>query len=143
MYGRHWRFSGQLVLAWWYRDCLLNILMFIFITICIMRCFFQLHAVCSSVGKLSLVLRHSDSQIPPNSGGIVCWIAELRRNFAIFLFIFFSFTLYLAHSRVGRGTLVLGHSVLHFPPISGDIACWVAELNAALSPRHQSEKIKI
>ena len=30
--------------------------------------------------------------------------------------IFFSFTLYPAHSRVGRGNVVLRHSVPHFPP---------------------------
>ena len=34
-----------------------------------------------------------------------------------------SFTLYPAH-RVGRGNLVLRHSVPHFPPNSGGIDCW-------------------
>ena len=43
-----------------------------------------------------------------------------------------NFTLYPAHSRVGRGNLVLKHSVPHFPPSSGGIAYWVAELNATL-----------
>ena len=43
----------------------------------------------------------------------------------------FNFTLYPAHWRVGRGNLVLRHSVPHFLPYSGGIACWVAELNAA------------
>ena len=36
------------------------------------------------------------------------------------------------HSRVGRANQVLRHSVPHFPPNSGGIACCV-ELNAALS----------
>ena len=31
----------------------------------------------------------------------------------------------------GRGNLVLIHSFPHFPPNSGGITCWVAELNAA------------
>ena len=34
-----------------------------------------------------------------------------------------SFTLYPAHSRVRKGTLVLTHSVTHFSPRSGGIAC--------------------
>ena len=34
-----------------------------------------------------------------------------------------SFTRYPAHSRVGRGNLVLGHSVPHFTPNLGGIAC--------------------
>ena len=33
---------------------------------------------------------------------------------------------------VGRGNLVLRHSVSHFPSSSGGITCWVAELNVAL-----------
>ena len=45
---------------------------------------------------------------------------------------FFNFKLYPAHSRVGRGNLVLWHSVPLFLPNSGGIACWVAQLNAAL-----------
>ena len=44
-----------------------------------------------------------------------------------------SFTLYPAHSRVGRENLVLRYSVPHFLPNSGGIACWVTELNAALN----------
>ena len=43
-----------------------------------------------------------------------------------------SFTLYPAHNIVGRGNLVLRHTVPHFLQNSGGIACWVAELNAAL-----------
>ena len=39
----------------------------------------------------------------------------------------------------GRGNLVLRHSVPHFLPNSGGIACWVAELNAT---RHQNEEMK-
>ena len=38
-------------------------------------------------------------------------------------FIYVSFTLYSAHSRVGRGNLVVRHSVSHFLPNSGGIAC--------------------
>ena len=49
------------------------------------------------------------------------------------IIIFFNFMLYPAHSRVGRGNLVLRHSVPHFSPSSGGIACCVAELNPALS----------
>ena len=41
-------------------------------------------------------------------------------------------TLYPAHSKVGKGNLVLRHSVPHVPPHSGGIACSVAELNALL-----------
>ena len=43
-----------------------------------------------------------------------------------------SFPLYPSHSRVGKGNLSLRHSVPHFLPNSGGIACRVAELNAAL-----------
>ena len=46
--------------------------------------------------------------------------------------IYFSFILYPAHSRVGRGNLELRHSAPHFLSNSGGIACWVAELKAAL-----------
>ena len=46
--------------------------------------------------------------------------------------IIISFTLHPIHSRVGRGNLLLRHSVPHFLPNSGGIACLVAELNAAL-----------
>ena len=53
-----------------------------------------------------------------------------------------SFTLYPAHSRVGRGNLVLRHSVSHFLPNSGDIACCVAELNAALNLDTRAKKWK-
>ena len=35
------------------------------------------------------------------------------------------------------------HSVPHLLPNSGGIACLVAELNAALLPRHQSEEMEI
>ena len=35
----------------------------------------------------------------------------------------YSFTLYPAHSRVGRRNLVLRHSVPHILPNSGGIAC--------------------
>lgn len=34
----------------------------------------------------------------------------------IFLFMFFSVTLYSVHSRVDNGNLELIHSILHFPP---------------------------
>ena len=34
-----------------------------------------------------------------------------------------SFMLYPVHSRVGRGNLVLRHSISHFPPKSGGVAC--------------------
>ena len=43
-----------------------------------------------------------------------------------------SFTLNPTHDKVVRGNLVLRHSVPYFPPSSGGIVCWVAELNAAL-----------
>ena len=45
---------------------------------------------------------------------------------------YIGFTLGPAHGRLGRGNLVLRPSVPHFLPNSGGIACWVAELNAAL-----------
>ena len=51
-----------------------------------------------------------------------------------------SFTLY--HSRVFRGNLVLRHYVSHYPPSSGSIACWVAELNAALCLDNRAKKWK-
>ena len=57
-------------------------------------------------------------------------------------FFFISFTLYPAHSRVDWGNLVLRHSVPHFPPNSGGIACWVAELNAALCLDTRAKKWK-
>ena len=53
-----------------------------------------------------------------------------------------SFTLYPAHSRVRRGNVVLRHFVPHFPPSSGGIACWMAELNAALSLDTRAKKWK-
>ena len=46
--------------------------------------------------------------------------------------IFFSFTLYPACIRVGRGTLVLRHSTIHFPPNYGGILRGVTKLNAEL-----------
>ena len=50
-----------------------------------------------------------------------------------------SFTLNSAQSRVGRGNLVLRHSVSSFrPPMSGGILCGIAEFNAA--PRPKSER---
>ena len=55
---------------------------------------------------------------------------DLCTVYFIFIY-FFSFTLYPAHSRVGRGYIVLRHPVHHFPPNSRGIACWVADLNAA------------
>ena len=57
-------------------------------------------------------------------------------------FLNISFTLYPAHSRVGRRNLVLRHSVPHFPPSFGGIACWVAELNAALCLDTRAKKWK-
>ena len=54
---------------------------------------------------------------------------------------FFFFTLYLACSNVGRGSLVLRHSVFHCPP-NGGIACWVAEPNAALCLDTRTKKLK-
>ena len=53
-----------------------------------------------------------------------------------------NFTLYPAHSRVGRGNLLLRHSVPHFLPNSGGIACLGAELNAALNLDPRAEKWK-
>ena len=44
--------------------------------------------------------------------------------------------------KVGRGNLVLRHSVLHFSPSSGGIACWVAELKAALCLEARAKKWK-
>ena len=52
----------------------------------------------------------------------------------------FSFTLYPAHSRVGRENLVLRHLVPHFLPNSGGIAFRVAELNAALNLDTRAKK---
>ena len=43
-------------------------------------------------------------------------------SYQVSIFFLISFTLYPAHSRVGRGNLVLRHSVPHFLPNSGDIA---------------------
>ena len=51
---------------------------------------------------------------------------EISSFYFIYLHIF---TLYPAHSRVGRGNLMLRHFVPHFLPNSGSIACWVTELN--------------
>ena len=50
--------------------------------------------------------------------------------------------MYPAHSRVGIGNLVLRHSIPPFSPSSGDIACWVAELNAALILDTRAKKWK-
>ena len=53
-----------------------------------------------------------------------------------------SFTLYPIHNRVGRGNLVLRHSVTHFLLNSGGIAYWVAELNAAFNLDTRAKKWK-
>ena len=39
-------------------------------------------------------------------------------------YLFFSFTLYPAYSRVGREIIVLRHSVNHFPPHFRSVSCW-------------------
>ena len=49
-----------------------------------------------------------------------------------------SFTLYPAHSRIGRGTIVLRHSVPHSPPNSGGISCKVAGLDTAQTERRKA-----
>ena len=45
---------------------------------------------------------------------------------------YISFTLFPAYSRVGSENILLRHFVPHFLLNSGGIACWVAELSAAL-----------
>ena len=57
--------------------------------------------------------------------------------YILFIVFFFSFTLYLAHSRLGRGNLVLRHFVTHFLP-----NCVLTELNAAPSER-RNENINL
>ena len=59
--------------------------------------------------------------IKMNSALINCKGAINTNNF-----ILKSFTLYPAHSRVGRGHLVLIHSVTLFPPCFGGIGCRIA-----------------
>ena len=51
--------------------------------------------------------------------------------------------LYSTHSKVGKENLVLRHSIPHFLPNSGGIACWAIKLNATLRLRHQSEEMEI
>ena len=46
--------------------------------------------------------------------------------------ILYNFTMYPTHSGVGRGNLVLTHSVPQFPPNFIVFACWVVEINALL-----------
>ena len=78
---------------------------------------------------------------PPGSRGgrcsfavqiVICCTIRLLRSYLVqgmsllFQYIHIkkiSFTLYPAHSRVGRGNLVLRHSVPHCLPDSGGIAC--------------------
>ena len=55
---------------------------------------------------------------------------------------FFSASRCIPHTRVGRGNLVLRHSVSHFPMVSGGIVCWVAELNAAFCFNTRAKKWK-
>ena len=56
----------------------------------------------------------------------------------------FYFLLLLSASRVGRGKLVLRHSIPHFPLSSGGIACWVGEINAAVNLQlNQTEEMEI
>ena len=57
----------------------------------------------------------------------------------LFICILFSFTLYTARDRVGRGYLVLRHSDAHFPPNSGR-QCGGVQHRA--SPYYQTEKMK-
>ena len=57
-----------------------------------------------------------------------------------------SFTLYPAHSKVGRGNLVLRHSVQPLSTNSGSIACWEAKINATLcfaTPERKNENINL
>ena len=56
-----------------------------------------------------------------------------------------SFTLYLAHGKVGRRNLVIRHSVPDFLPNSGGITCWVAEINArfASTPEQRNGNINL
>ena len=62
-----------------------------------------------------------------------CILIELSHCNNVTLFIMkISFPLYPAYSRVDKGHVVLRHSILHFPSNFGGIACWMAELNAAL-----------
>ena len=69
-------------------------------------------------------------------------IHKLQTQVTLVKFKKISFTLYPAHSRVGRGNLVLRHSVPHFLPNSGGIACWVAKLNVALNLDTRAKKWK-
>ena len=53
-----------------------------------------------------------------------------------------SFTLYAAHSRVGRGNLILRHSIPHFSPKSGVIAHCSGGTQRRVFLRHQTKKLK-
>ena len=83
--------------------------------------------------------------------GFCCFFLHLRhvlwkkmflqkRNCHYFLY---SFTLYSAYTRISRKRLVLRHSASHFSLNSGGIACWVTQLNTALSLDTRKKKLKI
>ena len=61
----------------------------------------------------------------------------------LIFFICFRDTLYHAHSRIGRGNVVLKHSVLHFLSNYGDITGGVTKLNAALCLHTKAKKLKM
>ena len=67
----------------------------------------------------------------------------LTAYFVKIVYIFFSFTLYLADTRVGRGNLVLKHSVSYFSPNSGGIAYVSGGTQPRALPQHLCEDMKI
>ena len=54
-----------------------------------------------------------------------------------------SFTLYLAHSRIGRGNLILGHSVAHFRAEFWMHCVLSGGTQRRALPRYQGKEIKI
>ena len=71
---------------------------------------------------------------------------EAAFQYFLLLDIFFtSFALNPAHRRVCRGNLVVRHSVPHFPPSSGGIACcWRnSTLRLASTPERGNENINV
>ena len=66
----------------------------------------------------------------------------LQIDLAYWYIFFISFTLYPAYSWVGRGNVVLRHSVFNLSPNFQGIACWVVESKAALCLVTRANKLK-
>ena len=66
----------------------------------------------------------------------LCLITEIQQKFI-------SFTLYSAHSRIGRGNLELRHSVSHFPSCVWSGGTQRRALPRRRTPEHRNKNINV